>query len=128
MHQALNGVSVPRPSSVQIYQLGVSKSTTSGPVFPRIHGGKSVYPAPWLDRPRIADALIRAARRMDRPLRRDQLVAAAKLRRTMLPVNTVEDVLEELSAAGRLICEWRFIWGGRGGRVAYYSAPREVQP
>lgn len=122
MALSLQGASVPRPS-VQIYQVDSPKSTTPVPLSRRIHGEKRVYNAPWLDRPRIAEALIRAARRMDRPLRRDQLVHAAKLRRSVLPVNTVEDVLDELSAAGRLICEWRFIWGG--GRVAYYSAPRD---
>jgi hypothetical protein len=80
-------------------------------------------PRPWLTRARIGDALVRAARRIGRPLEFDQLVAAATLAH-LVSRAVLDDVLVELAAAGRLLVEDRpHPRAPLLARVRYYSAP-----
>lgn len=126
LFDAPQGAPVPRALTVQTSYLPRAGESSVEPSkhaeFTDISGDSAR--ATWLNRRRVGDALVRAAHRVGRPLDTVTLVAAANLGRWVTKA-IVEDVITELVAAGRLICEERphprsplFV------RTKVYSAPR----
>src|SRR5690242_20310565 len=100
--QAPPGLSVPRPSiAATSYPLaGNSASALPGAAT---ECGQTAHS--WLTRDRLGDALVRAARRVGRPLDAGRLLLYTGIQRWIDPA-LADEVLGELVAAGRLTCEW----------------------